>query len=172
MKEQKIDELTQAKVDALWPQTMPSMSGGDLLEQAVAGNKQLYGEKDRSVAYSLIHLALAHQRHNQYAQAAPLFEEAARLCEDSAEKGVQGMYFTAMMNLGIVRHLDGKTKQAIAATEQGLAAMKDNSGEIHPEYARGLRDLSDMYESLGEGQRAKSLRQRAEEIDESLKQGT
>jgi len=29
-----IDELTQTKIDALWPQTMPDMSSEDLLEQA------------------------------------------------------------------------------------------------------------------------------------------
>ncbi len=32
----EIDELTQAKLDALWPESMPDMTGPDLLEQATA----------------------------------------------------------------------------------------------------------------------------------------
>ena len=50
-KQEDVAELTQAKIDALWPKAMPEMTGPDLLEQATATFALLDPQADEVVQF-------------------------------------------------------------------------------------------------------------------------
>lgn len=50
-KQQDIDELTRVKIDALWPEAMPAMTGNDLLEQVTATFALVDSQADELVQF-------------------------------------------------------------------------------------------------------------------------
>jgi CHAT domain-containing protein/Tfp pilus assembly protein PilF len=130
------------------------------LEQALAINKEVLGERHPNYASSLNSLANLLQSRGDYAAARPLYEQSLAI-----NKEVLGERHSKIVGslTGLARSLQLQKNYAAARPlfERALALTKDVLGERHPAYAAGLNNLALLLASQGDDAASRPLFEQA-----------
>jgi tetratricopeptide (TPR) repeat protein len=144
-------------------------------ERIVALEKEVLGETDGRVIASLQRLAQGREALGQYVKAIRLRKEVVRLLEKGLGKdhwqttdarlalqdsrrlaGLSPEDRAALLQAvadtyrAVQLHQQGRSREAVPIAVQVMAAYRKLLGEKHPDYARSLNNLAELYRVLGE----------------------
>ncbi|VVB97537.1 Photosystem I assembly protein Ycf3 [uncultured archaeon] len=136
-------------------------------EQALALDKEVYGEKHPRVATELNSIAAASHALGEYKKAIEYYKQALAINKEVL--GEQHPYMAAILNnIGEAWRELGEPKKAIEYYEQSLAIDKGVNGEKHPSMATNFNNIGLALETLGEPEKAIEYYEQALAIDKEV----
>ncbi len=119
-----------------------------LFEEAIALNKEIYGDRNPVVAVNLENLGNVYMRQERYDQTLALLDEALSIRESSFGPDSLPVARTRF-NLGVVASFSGDFERAFALLDSGLAVFREQYGERSIEAAIGFFHRGASHEALG-----------------------
>ena len=137
-----------------------------LYKQALAVQKQLFGEEHPKTAAILHDLALLTKDQSRYSEALQYFQQALDIREKYNKESPD--IAATLTGLGWMHRTEGNVCQAKMLLEQALTMREKTLGAEHPDVAQTLNKLAWVYYDLGKYAESEPLHLRALAIRERV----
>jgi CHAT domain-containing protein/tetratricopeptide (TPR) repeat protein len=158
---QQIDQVNRQVIEL--HQQGRSTEALALAVQLCDQTRQAMGEHHSNYAISLKILAGLYKATGDYAQAEPLYWQAAEILRQTFGEN-HPVYAAGLNNLAGLYKAAGDYARAELLHRQALEIRRQALGEDHPHYAESLNNLAGLYKATGDYARAKPLYRQAIEI--------
>ena len=137
-----------------------------LVVRALKLRESALGEDHRTVAHTLLSLAVLYKERGRYAEAEPLIVRAVAISEKALGKDHPGVA-KALTNLAILASDQGRYAEAESVYLRALAISEKALGEDHPDVGPILNNLATLYRRQDRFAEAGPLYLRTLEVHES-----
>jgi len=133
-----------------------------LYKRALSTIEENVGSENFLFADMLLKLARIHQKKEENDEAEALFKRSLSIVEGLDCQ--HPLILSLLLNLGELYQKQDQYALAKTPYERAYKIMEGSVGETHPQFAEMMERLADIYEKSGKNNKAKQLRERADEI--------